>query len=294
MELSGLHLLLTYQCNLECDHCFVWGSPWQSGTMTLDQIRQILQQARELGTVESIYLEGGEPFLYYPIMLQGIREAVRMGFVTGIVTNSYWATTLEDALVWLEPLAGLIQDLSVSSDLFHWNASLGRQSQLASEAAERLGIPIGVISIAGPEVGEDGEGDHGAPLMYRGRAVKKLADRVPWHPWESFAECPYENLRSPERLHLDPLGNLHICQGIVMGNLFERPLSEICQSYDPDAHPIIGPLLHGGPAELARRYRVPHGPSHADACHLCDQARHALRSRFPEILKPDQVYGTCA
>ena len=40
MELTGLHLLLTYQCNLECDHCFVWGSPWQSGTMTLQNVRE--------------------------------------------------------------------------------------------------------------------------------------------------------------------------------------------------------------------------------------------------------------
>ncbi|MFQ6004291.1 MAG: hypothetical protein ACE5OQ_02215, partial [Woeseia sp.] len=36
--LSGLHLLLTYACNYQCDHCFVWGGPWQSGTMTLATI----------------------------------------------------------------------------------------------------------------------------------------------------------------------------------------------------------------------------------------------------------------
>ncbi len=52
LRLSGLHLLLTYQCNLECDHCFVWGSPWQSGTMTPGTIREILRQAGDLGTVE--------------------------------------------------------------------------------------------------------------------------------------------------------------------------------------------------------------------------------------------------
>ena len=46
MHLSSLHILLTYQCTLECDHCFVWGSPWQSGTLTLPRIREILRQAR--------------------------------------------------------------------------------------------------------------------------------------------------------------------------------------------------------------------------------------------------------
>ena len=40
LKLNGLHLLLTYQCTFECDHCFVWGSPWQTGTMTIAMIRQ--------------------------------------------------------------------------------------------------------------------------------------------------------------------------------------------------------------------------------------------------------------
>ena len=58
--LSGLHLLLTYQCNYACDHCFVWGSPSQSGTMTIATIEHILAAAEELCTVEWIYFEGGE------------------------------------------------------------------------------------------------------------------------------------------------------------------------------------------------------------------------------------------
>ena len=27
MNLTGLHLLLTYRCNYDCDHCFVWSGP---------------------------------------------------------------------------------------------------------------------------------------------------------------------------------------------------------------------------------------------------------------------------
>ena len=55
MILSGLHFLLTYQCTFECDHCFVWGSPWQEGTMTQADIHFYLQQAQETGTIKSIY-----------------------------------------------------------------------------------------------------------------------------------------------------------------------------------------------------------------------------------------------
>jgi hypothetical protein len=76
-----------------------------------------------------------------------------------------------------------------------------------------------------------------------------------------------------------------------LGNIHQLPLAEICSQYDPDQHPITGPLLVGGPAELATRYQLSHADGYADACHLCYTARVALRSRFPDILLPDQMYG---
>jgi hypothetical protein len=84
---------------------------------------------------------------------------------------------------------------------------------------------------------------------------------------------------------------MHICQGISIGNLFEEPLAEICAAYEPETHPVIGPLLQGGPVELVRRYDLSREDGYADACHLCDAARRSLRSRFPETLTPDQLYG---
>jgi hypothetical protein len=127
--------------------------------------------------------------------------------------------------------------------------------------------------------------------MYRGRAAETLAPEARQQPWDQFTACPHEDLREPGRLHVDPFGHLHICQGISVGNLFQRPLKEICETYDPDSHPITGPLLAGGPAELVRRYGLPHQEGYADACHLCYESRRALRERFPEILVPDQMYG---
>ena len=73
--LTGIHFLLTYTCTFECDHCFLYCSPRAGGTFTAAQIRDVLDQARKLGTVESIYYEGGEPFLYYPVLVEGLRLA---------------------------------------------------------------------------------------------------------------------------------------------------------------------------------------------------------------------------
>ena len=91
---------------------------------------------------------------------------------------------------------------------------------------------------------------------------------------------------------MDASGNVHLCQGVVIGNLFETPLVELCKGYDPDAHPIVGPLLAGGPAELAKRMGLaPEEGGYADACHLCYEARAAARGRFPAALGPDAMYG---
>ena len=151
MELSGLHLLLTYQCNHECDHCFVWGSPRQSGTMTFRDIYRILRQAKETPAITSIYFEGGEPFLFYPVLVKAVRQAAAMDFQVGIVTNAYWATDADDALENLKPFTGLIEDLSISSDLYHWDDAISKQSEYACAAADALSIPQGVISVAQPE-----------------------------------------------------------------------------------------------------------------------------------------------
>jgi hypothetical protein len=293
MKLEGLHILLTYQCTCECDHCFVWGSPWQTGTLTLKQIEYILEQAKDAG-VTSIYFEGGEPFLYYAILVKAVRKASDMGFSVGIVTNAYWANSVADAEEWLRPFAGRLADLTVSSDLFHCSESMGERPQNALVAAKWLNIPTGMISIAQPNA--DAPETHGqiedeGAVMYRGRAVVNLASRAASYPWHGFESCPHEDLREPGRIHLDPLGNLHICQGVVIGNLFEKPLKQICEEYDADAHPICGPLLSGGPAALVTEYNLPHLSQYADACHLCYEARIALRASFPNLLKPDQMYG---
>ncbi len=298
MELTGLHILLTYICNFECDHCFVWGSPWQSGTFTLAQLDNVFKQANEVDSIQQIYFEGGEAFLYYPILVEAVGRAKKFGFSTGIVTNGYWGTGGEDAWNWLQPLAAAGLDaLEISCDIFHGDEIANGELHPGIKAAQELYIDTGTITVdpptgmRNPEASEPGLPLAGGDIMYRGRAAKKLVDDLPLQPWNTFSTCPYENLANPGRIHLDPFGNLHLCQGIVIGNLFEQPLKKILAQYDPATDPIVGPLLEGGPTELSTRLGIEHEDGYVDACHLCYTVRETARIQFPAALTPDQVYG---
>ncbi len=296
MPLTGIHLLLSYQCTYECDHCFVWSSPRADGTMRLETLLEILDQAAELGTIEEIYFEGGEPFLFYPMLVEGLRHARARGFRTGVVTNCYWATDVPDAMLWLGPLKDLaVADLSVSSDTFHAGEVKDPRPDNAVIAAEILGLDRAVITIDPPTVcvapGMKGEPIVGGSVRFRGRAAATLTDDLPRRPWTEFDQCPDEDFLAPSRVHVDGFGHVHLCQGVLLGNLNSTPLIELMASYDPRQHPIVGALVAGGPAELVRRFGVADDDGSVDACHLCYRARCALRRRYPDTLGPPQVYG---
>jgi len=299
--LTGVHFLLTYACTGECDHCFLYCGPAAAGTFTLATLEAAIAQARAVPTVEEVYFEGGEPFLFYPVMVEGIRAARELGLRAGVVTNAYWATSAADAALWLRPLRELgVGDLSISEDEFHGETGDDTPTRNAYAAAVNLGIPVGTICIDKPAVttpAEGAEGGRGEPVvgggaLFRGRAADKLTEGLPRKAAASFAECPHEDLKSPKRVHIDPQGNVHVCQGISIGNIWVTPLADLMRGYDPSAHPIVAPLVAGGPARLAREYDLDlGGDGFVDACHLCFLARRALLQRFPAYLAPPQVYG---
>ncbi len=297
--LRELHLLLTYQCTFECDHCFVWGSPFQAGTMTLAQVREVFRQGEALGGIEGICLEGGEPSMYYPTFVEAARLARGRGWWVEVVTNAYWATSREDALLFLRPLADLpLRCLYVSEDAYHGSGEDFSPARIAAEAARELGAPIGCItirpadhSVGGPHVTEKGAPVTGGAVHFRGRAAERLTEGLPRRPWRELDSCPHEDLAAPKRVHIDSLGYVHLCQGLALGNLWEQPLAELMARYRPGEHPVCGPLLSGGPAALARTFRLPHADGYVDECHMCYEMRRALRRRIPHFLGPDQMYG---
>jgi len=284
-SLTGIHFLLTYRCSAACDHCFVWGSPEQSGVMSADDIDAYLIGASDLGTITSAAIEGGEPFVYYDELLAAVEVCHRHGLPVDVLSNCFWARSEQDAENALVPLvrAGLTK-LLTSTDVFHTVYVPSERVDTAIAVAERLGIGTGKMVSRIESV------------MFRGRAAHALApkDTREGVAWQECPTCPKEALASPRRVHLDRHGNLHACQGISIGNAASQSIADVARAYDPEAHPIVGALLRGGPTQLARM-AMEDGFSpeerYVDACHLCYESRRALRPRHPRELGPDEMYG---
>lgn len=296
MGLSSLHILLTYQCTRSCDHCFLFGSPRSQITFTFENLEEVLKQAADMGTITSVYFEGGEPFLHYDLLLSGIRMASDLGFTIGIVTNGYWAKTESRARELLEPLLDFpITDLSISDDDFHHSSHPDSPPKIATRVARELKIPCGNIEIDHiveiPEDHEKGQPIIGGSVQFRGRAAENLVEDLAFRPWEELTSCPHENFVDPGRVHLDPQGNIMICQGLTIGNCFEQPLKSKMEEYSVDSHPICKHIHEKGPAGLVEAYNIEVQEHYVDECHLCYSARKSLITRFPQYLTPPNIYG---
>jgi len=299
--INSVHILLSYTCLFQCDHCFLHCSPSSCGTFSVQRLGELLRQAAALDTVRHVCFEGGEPFLFYPVLAQGIAMARSLSFSTEIVSNGYWALDAEDAAHWLAPLkeAGL-NTLSVSDDALHHGEDRPSPALAARAAAQSLGLANAALSVCVPESGRAAEERKGEPvtdggIRFRGRAVSQLLDGQPRRPWQGFDHCPDEDFMNPGRVHVDAAGLVQLCQGISIGCVWERPLKEILQDFDVAEDPICGPLHRGGPAELVRTHELKGLPGqdegYADACHLCYEARRALIEQYPGRLAPLQAYG---
>ena len=244
-----------------------------------------------------MYFEGGEPTLAYPVVLAAAKHAREHGLDVGIVSNCFWATSLEDAKVWLAPFAELgIADLSLSSYAYFVEDANEEHLRNAVLAAQALGIPTSVLEVGAPaDIGVPGacSGDVGE-VMYKGRAAVALAAAHASRPPETLTTCPFEDFTDPGRAHVGPDGELQVCQGISAGNVFAGGdgLRRVLDAYDPHARPVIREILAGGPWALAQAAgHTPARSRYADECHLCYEVRAALRAagRHREVLAPGPV-----
>ncbi len=279
-SLTAIHFLITYGCSAECDHCFLWGTPSRSAAMTVEMIDNFFTQIQGVGTVTAVCAEGGESFAEYDVLVHFLHAATARGLSTSALTNASWVESRRQAEERIAELrAAGLTNLGISTDEWHRRFIPVERVDMLLEVCTRAGLEASRMetTVAG--------------IMFRGRAAERFAPHQPARPARELTTCPHEKLDAPSRVHLDCYGMLHLCQGLTLGR---APIAEAIAAYDPANHPIVRPLLEGGPyalAQFAATFGFEITPGYADACHLCYRAREFLRSQFPDLLGPDEMYG---
>lgn len=284
----GATLLLSYKCNIMCEHCEYGCSPNRNVKLVDTDVRKILVGLTSLPSLRYIVLSGGEPFLQSGLLLSAVKTIQELGLPHPVVvTNGYWGNLVSDAYPLLSSLVKCgLRQLIFSADDFHVRdgSRVGRKAmfraiELACSFSE-LDVMVDPIyrdayapdsSFTGDrrtfDLGESLRKKFGDrirlevfPVKFHGRAAKTLTSGKLKQP--TFGVCPgiygadppdyLTSLDAPNEFIVTPEGYVWVCSGIIVGNALGRGLGEILERYIWSEHPITEALVNGGPAQLRR------------------------------------------
>jgi len=310
-----LYFVISYKCTNECKHCAVQGSPNQDEiTIKLEDVKKYLEDVTSNFLIEEVGFFGGEPLLYFDLLVSLIEEVKRFDIQKiGFPTNGYWGKNDYIAEKYAQKLkeAGLYR-IGFSVDAFHQEFISLDVLRRAIKAAHEARIEW--IALMPKYLGSENEKNSfnektndiietlskefdfceviKSEVLVAGRAAKQLAQHY------SLKAIPADkclHLKAP-MYAIDPNGWVfnQACYGISIGNTNEKPLSDIIREFNPRKHPIIGKLLaREGPKNLLniaveKGYKPQEG--YADKCHLCFSTRNFLRPFYPNIFEPSNLY----
>lgn len=310
MRIEGISFIVSYACNLRCEHCFFDTRTSTAQLRPADVDAVLSDGERQYGW---LHFTGGEPLLD-PRALYALIRAARHRHTgdIGIATNGFWGRDRGEARTIAASLARLgVNGIGISMDPFHGGVPVEavRNSALAvAEAGLSAHSYLMACVVPGREeeclaAAEQLSGTTGIPVARV--PVRKLgrsadpggeADRaLPSGPCRELATCLGESGPfDPRMVWVDPYGNVMVCYGLAVGSLSARPFRAIMDSYDPAGDPILDRLSRHGPRglyELAVERGVGPGEhGYADECELCFASREALRRLFPDTLTPEECY----
>lgn len=215
---------VTYTCPLACAHCCFSSSPSNRDRLPVEHIVKTIRQL-DHENIRMVAFTGGEPFLLGKGLVEVVRTANDLGFVTRIVTSAYFGKTPEIAHERLDELrtAGL-DELSISWDDYHEEFVEFTCVHNVFWAAKKLGIltAVNIVqdlnskwtrSLVSERLGlapDNQEIICESPLNKNGNAERKLAKTEP-RDERLLGPCPYV-LTGPT---LSAKNKLLACCGVI-------------------------------------------------------------------------------
>jgi hypothetical protein len=318
-------IILSYRCHSACKHClYNCGPGWEKEPMSSQTLREALEAVTIWPDTPQVHFTGGEPFLHYPLLLEGARMASELGVPCYAETSASWCIDYDEALERFETLrdAGL-QALLISCSPFHAErippARTLRALRAGLEVFGREGVILylpeflDVIQLFDIErttrlseyVERFGQETtqrllwQGYGIISGGRSGYELGDLVPRHPAEAFAheDCRLDILFA-HHSHFDLYGNFisGFCGGLTVGDWHD--LSQLRADFAEGRFaPLIEILVERGPYGLCELAEERYGykqlsEGYAGRCHLCaDVRRHLVETAHFSELRPRGFYA---
>lgn len=320
--MSVLKIHMTYQCTAACDHCRFKCTTDSAPVIDFDMAMRCVTELKRLNNLDLVVLLGGEPGLF-PDLTHALTSAIRqLNIAVRIETNASYAISEERAYTFLQPLYALDASVMFSLDAFHEDfiplSRIKHAVQVSNDAGGEYCLEMPYLDMSRREHPLDQRTDtlltelkqqlpHCVPskvyqgnMLFNGRAVAKLAPLVSAGrglPEDTCTAVPWWShgaLDTLELLILDAEGFLSKGCGIAIANINTTSVPQILDKFDARQHPIFSILIQVGPRGFIKEaeslgYALK--ADYADKCHLCQEVRDVLQSRYPEYLVPNQHYA---
>jgi MoaA/NifB/PqqE/SkfB family radical SAM enzyme len=266
--LGNVGLILTYKCQVSCRHCILEAGPNRTEEMTLNDALEWIEQISKYrnGWIKVVSLTGGEPFYDVEKLKCIANFASNKNLLVSVVTNAFWAKTLENARLTLKEVS-TIDMLAISTDVYHQECIPLNNIANAALAAKEQNIPLNVHVCTENEEDEnyrktidflttiiDKDQINTAVTFPVGRASKETDVTKP----DRTTEVPVSACSSGNSPIIFPDGRIIACIGpiidlktphpLILGNLNQDNLATILDK--AEANPILHSIRVWGPKKL--------------------------------------------
>ena len=153
LEPNTVTIIPTNTCTAACRHCSMNSGPTRSYRLSGDRLEKIFDQLFAASDVSVVVFSGGESTLVGEDLNRALRTCKAHCLVSRLVTNAYWAVSVDAALDKLRELrAAGLDELNISTDDFHLPYVSLQKVKNAFQAASQIDFQSVVICNAyGPD-----------------------------------------------------------------------------------------------------------------------------------------------
>ncbi len=272
-SIDEVNFLATYHCTGKCAHCPICDKVNKTGMTKVDPLcaREVLESITKLYDVKTVNIYGGEPLLYPETTVAIIKAATDCGVKErNLITNGYFSKNISK----LSEVANKIVKAGVTQIL------------LAVDGFHEETIPSDTVANFADAVLDTGFQDiYLHPTWLSSREAKNEANFQTTMILERFADsgleitdgCTVEPIGNAltnfreffprgsydlddfgekfDDIHsitINPDGEVEICGGFVIGNIYKDSIEKILASYNPTKDRIMNTIYKGGIKNFAQ------------------------------------------